>query len=200
MAKSLAWGAKVSKTFRDRVFWIETQLGMPADYLMAAMAFESGESFRPDVRNAAGSGATGLIQFMPATARSLGTTVERLAAMTAEDQLNYVYKYFKPYNGRLKTLADVYMAILWPRAVGKPESYVLWTRDKEPTTYRQNAGLDADKNGAITKAEAAGKVQASWSRACSPARYGAADGGRLHGTGQDHRLVGRCSYGRRHRG
>lgn len=168
MARSMAWGAKVSKTFRDRVLWIESELGIQADLLMAAMAFESGESFRADVKNAAGSGATGLIQFMPATAKALGTTVEKLAAMTPEDQLNYVYKYFKPYAGRLRTLSDVYMAILWPRAVGKPESYVLWTRDGAPTTYRQNAGLDADRNGAITKAEAAGKVQAKLVKGCLP--------------------------------
>lgn len=161
MAKSLAWGAKVSKTFRDRVFWIEQQLGIPADYLMAAMAFESGESFRADIKNAAGSGAVGLIQFMPSTARSLGTTSERLAAMTPEDQLNYVYKYFKPYDGRLKTLADVYMAILWPRGVGKPESYPLFVQGKAPlANYQQNAGLDTNKDGVVTKAEASAKVQA----------------------------------------
>jgi soluble lytic murein transglycosylase-like protein len=35
---------------------------------MACMAWESGRSFRPDVKNMAGSGATGLIQFMPTTA------------------------------------------------------------------------------------------------------------------------------------
>lgn len=168
MARSMAWGAKVSKIFRDRVLWIESELGIAADHLMAAMAFESGETFRADVKNAAGSGATGLIQFMPATARALGTTVEKLAAMTPEDQLNYVYKYFKPYAGRLRTLSDLYMAILWPRAVGKPESYVLWTRESAPTTYRQNAGLDADRNGAITKAESAGKVQAKLVKGCQP--------------------------------
>lgn len=168
MSRSLAWGAKVSKVFRDRVFWIESQLGVSADHLMAAMAFESGETFSPSVRNAAGSGATGLIQFMPATAKSLGTTVENLSAMTAEDQLNFVYKYFLPYKGRLKTLADVYMAILWPRAVGKPDSHILWTKAAAPTTYRQNSGLDADKNGAITKAEAAGKVNAKLIKGSQP--------------------------------
>lgn len=159
MAKTLAWGRKVSSTFRDRVFWIESQLGIDADNLMAAMAFESGGTFRANIRNAAGSGAVGLIQFMPSTARALGTTSEKLAAMTPEDQLNYVFKYFKPYKGRLRTLSDVYMAILWPRAVGKPESYPLFERGKSPTAnYAQNAGLDTNKDGVITKAEATAKV------------------------------------------
>src|SRR5690606_27830293 len=94
------------------------------------------------------------------TARNLGTSVEALASMSAEDQLNYVYKYFRPYKGRLKTLSDVYMAVLWPAAIGKPDDFVLWDKQSRPTTYRQNAGLDVNKDGRITKGEAAAKVQA----------------------------------------
>jgi hypothetical protein len=155
---SLAWGQRVSYDFRRKVFDICEALGMQPDHLMACMAFESGETFSAGVRNGAGSGATGLIQFMPATARALGTTVELLARMTPEAQLDYVHAYFKPYRGRLKTLPDVYMAILWPAGIGKPDSWALWTRDNRPTTYRQNAGLDANRDGTITKAEAAAKV------------------------------------------
>lgn len=156
--RPLAWGAKVSGEFRARVWWIANQLGLPADDLMACMAWESGRTFSPSVRNMAGSGATGLIQFMPTTAKGLGTTTDALAAMTAEDQLNYVYKYFLPYKGRLKNLGDIYMAILWPAGVGKADSYVLWDKGQRPTTYRQNAGLDVNKNGQITRGEALAKV------------------------------------------
>jgi hypothetical protein len=124
---------------------------------MSAMAFETGERFTPNVRNKV-SGATGLIQFMPATARALGTTTDELAAMTAEAQLDFVAKYLKPYKGKMLTLSDVYMTILWPRAVGKPEAYILFEKPKK--AYDQNAGLDANKDGAITKAEAAAKVNA----------------------------------------
>ena len=38
---------------------------------MAVMSFETGGTFDPGIRNAAGSGATGLIQFMPSTAAGL---------------------------------------------------------------------------------------------------------------------------------
>lgn len=164
--RPLAWGAKVSPVFRDRVRWLaeDLQIGPTvddgADMLMTCMAWESGRSFRADVKNMAGSGATGLIQFMPATAKDLGTTVEKLAAMAPEDQLNFVWKYFRPYRGKLKTLSDLYMAILWPAAVGKPESFVLWEAKNRPVVYRQNAGLDVNKDGQITKAEAASKVAA----------------------------------------
>lgn len=160
VTRKLAWGAKVSPAFRDKVFGISEQLQVNPDYLMACMAWESAETFSPSVKNMAGSGATGLIQFMPATARGLGTSTEALAAMTAVQQLEWVRTYFKPYAGNLITLSDLYMAILWPRAIGKPDSYALWDKATKPTTYRQNAGLDGDKDGAITKAEAAAKVYA----------------------------------------
>lgn len=164
----LCWGARVSPTFRARVHWIAHDLGLKADDLMACMAWESGETFSPAIRNGAGSGATGLIQFMPKTAISLGTTVERLAGMAAEDQLNFVYKYFRPWKGRLQNLGDIYMAILWPAGVGQPDSYVLWEKGARPTTYRQNAGLDSDKDGRITRAECLGKIREKQARGFQP--------------------------------
>lgn len=159
-ASQMAWGAKVSPAFRERVRAMAKHLGgaaTPSDY-MACMAWESGRSFAPNKRNMAGSGATGLIQFMPSTARALGTTTDALAAMSAVEQLEWVERYFEPYRGRLNNLADLYMAILWPVAVGKPLEYALWDNRSRPTTYRQNSGLDANRDGVITKAEAAGKV------------------------------------------
>lgn len=160
----LCWGAKVSRTFRDRVRWMAGELGLPketgADDLMACMAWESDNTFSPSVVNKAGSGATGLIQFMPTTAIGLGTTTAALAKMTAEDQLNFVFKYFRPYKGKLRNLGDIYMAILWPAGVGQPDNFVLWEKGKRPTTYRQNAGLDVNKDGAITRGEAIAKVLA----------------------------------------
>lgn len=156
--RKVAWGSKVSETFRKRVLWIADSLGTNPDYLMACMAWESGETFRSDVKNMAGSGATGLIQFMPSTAKGLGTTTQALAEMTPEDQLQYVYAYFKPYAGKLANLGDVYMAILWPKAVQKPDHYVLFDKRKSPTAFRQNAGLDINSDGLVTRAECLVKV------------------------------------------
>lgn len=171
----LPWGAKVSAAFKGRVISISNALRMPEDgaaWLMACMAWESGETFSPSVKNMAGSGATGLIQFMPNTAVALGTTVDKLSAMTAEDQLDYVYAYFKPVAGRLKNLGDVYMAILWPAGVGKTDDYVLWSQATRPTTYRQNAGLDVNKDGSITRAECIAKVKAKLDKGYLPENKG----------------------------
>jgi hypothetical protein len=50
------------------------------------------------------------------------------------------------------------MAILWPRAIGKPNDYVLFA---SPTKqYKQNSGLDQDRDGKVTKYEAAAAVRA----------------------------------------
>lgn len=148
----------VGDDFKAKALEIAQKLKMDPDYLMAVMAFETGGKFKANTKNMAGSGATGLIQFMPATARGLGTSVAELAAMTEIEQLDYVYKYLKPFTGKMNTLEDAYMAVLYPAACGKGPNHVLFR--KGTITYSQNAGLDVNKNGFITVAEAAAKVRA----------------------------------------
>ncbi|WP_110685092.1 lytic transglycosylase [Salinicola aestuarinus] len=157
----LAWGAHVTDEFIDRLFVMADRFGWTLDHvswLMACMAFETGRTFDPAQRNLAGSSATGLIQFMAATARGLGTTTDALAAMTAVEQLDYVEQYFRPYHHRITTLPDMYLAILMPAYVGRPGGSVMFTDGT--TAYRQNAGLDANTDGRITKDEASQRVQA----------------------------------------
>lgn len=154
----LAWGARVSPEFRSEVISIARAFRWTPDHcswLMACMAFETGETFSPSIKNAAGSGAVGLIQFMPRTADGLQTSVAILSQMTAEHQLAWVEKYFRPYAKRIASLSDMYMAILLPSHIGKLETAALFSGG---VAYRQNAGLDLDKDGVITKAEASDLV------------------------------------------
>jgi len=144
-----------SQAFRQKVIEMAQRLGADPNFLMAIMSFES-NGFNPQARNPQ-SGATGLIQFMPKTAEKLGTTTDALARMTAEQQLDYVAKYFAPYTGRLKTLEDAYMAVLWPPAVGQGSNYVLFSSPS--TAYQQNQLLDLNKDGKITVTEAAAMVR-----------------------------------------
>ena len=173
---AMAWGARVSSTFRDRVRWLAEDLdigpapGKPEpSWPMAVMGFETGRRFTADVKNPHSS-ATGLIQFMRKTAEEdLGTTTAKLAAMTAEDQLNFVWKYLRNRireRGPIRSLADCYMAVLNPVAMGKPESYAMWV--KGSSAYAVNAGLDANKDHVITKAEAAAKVHAMLAEGLRP--------------------------------
>ncbi|NWH07635.1 MAG: lytic transglycosylase [Alphaproteobacteria bacterium] len=161
---TIAWGKKVTKAFKQKVIAISGRLQCDPSHLMAAMAFETGESFRPDIVNAA-SGATGLIQFIPATAEALGTSTAALKAMTAPEQLDWVEKYLKPFLGRMGSVSDVYMTILWPRAVGMPDATVIFPPPQK--AYEQNKGLDANKDGQVTKGEAAAKVYAKLTKGLS---------------------------------
>lgn len=154
-----AWSAKVSDEFVDITRTICNKLGIRnSDWMMGCMAFETGRTFSPTIQNGAGAPYYGIIQFGAAAAKDAGTTIPALLKMTAEEQLTYVYNFFRPYAGKLNSISDCYLRILWPRAVGQPETYVLWDKDTRPTTYNQNKGLDTNKDGVITKAEAAGAV------------------------------------------
>lgn len=169
-SSAVAWGAKVSPAFKQKLIAIARRLEMDPNHLMAVIAFETGRSFDPAIVNRAGSGATGLIQFMPATAKALGATTRKLAAMGALEQLDYVEAYLRPYAGRMKDVSSAYMAVLYPRAVGKPDDHVLFRKGSR--AYKQNRGLDVNGNGHVTKAEASERVAALLAEGLSPGRIG----------------------------
>lgn len=152
----LIWGARVSQDFRAKVREIAQRQNLDPNWYMAVMAFETGKTFSPAEKNKAGSGATGLIQFMPSTARNMGTSTQALSNMDAVQQLDYVEKYFQPYVGRMRNLGDMYMAVLWPAGVGKPDAHILWTAGS--IQYTQNSGLDTNHDGTITRGEAVERV------------------------------------------
>jgi peptidoglycan hydrolase-like protein with peptidoglycan-binding domain len=122
-------------------------IGINPDWLASAISFESG--FSPSIENAAGSGATGLIQFMPSTAAGLGTSTAALKQMSFTDQLEYVKKYFAPYQGKLHSLEDTYLAIFYPAFIGKDNNAVLGSTGS--AIYNQNSGFDKTHKGYVTK-------------------------------------------------
>ena len=170
----VSWGSKVSPEFVAKVVEGCESLGWApepmASYLMACMAFETGETFSSSVRNAAGSGAIGLIQFMPKTASTLGTSTAELDKLSPVEQLDYVFSYFSQsdWNKRIKTLEDMYMAILMPSFIGKPDDAVIFDGGK---AYSQNSGLDVSKDGKVTKREAAELVRKKYERGLTEGYY-----------------------------
>jgi hypothetical protein len=160
---TLCWGNHTSKQFNDELVNVVKRLGWGAEeisWLMACMAFETGKTFSSKIKNLAGSGATGLIQFMPNTALGLGTTVTELREMSPVSQLRYVELYFKPYKNKINSLNDMYMAILMPKYIKADDSTTIFSEGK--WGFRQNAGLDINKDGRITKAEACYRVNRYW--------------------------------------
>lgn len=166
----IAWGRRVSAEFKAAVLAMARRLDTDPNVLMAVMAFETGRSFDPAQRNMAGSGAVGLIQFMPSTARGLGTTTADLARMSAVEQLVFVERHLRPFAGRMTDVASAYMAVLLPSAVRQPLSFVLFQAPSR--AYSQNRGLDIDDDGKITKAEAARKVQTMLVEGMRPENFG----------------------------
>ena len=160
--------------FMSGIAALSEKYNIPQNDILAMMDFETGGTFDPAQKNIGpdgtpetGSGATGLIQFMPETAKGLGTSTEELSKMSRAEQLEYVDKHFATnLKGRLGEeggdISDLYMSVLFPVAVGKPDDFVLFGKGAMEgytgTAYEQNIGLDANKDGSITKVEAAAKV------------------------------------------
>jgi len=92
---------------------VALELRTQPEWLAAIINAESG--FNPRAVNSH-TGATGLIQFMPATAERLGTSTAELAELSAEDQLEWVKAYFWPYRGKLGTAQSVYLSVFYPVA------------------------------------------------------------------------------------
>ena len=137
------------QTFEIKVRDIAEKLSIPPEWLMVIMHSESG--FDPRVSNKKGSGAKGLLQWMPKTYKDFG--VRRLAPWSIP-QLDLVYEYLahrKKYFGDFKTLTDLKLAVLYPKAVGKPHNFVLYSHPKK--AYYQNIGLDMDGDCQVTVAD-----------------------------------------------
>ena len=132
-----------SSEIAEDIVSLGNDLGVDPMFVADLIYFES--KFDPAAKNLAGSGATGLIQFMPSRAEALGTTTEKLAKMTAKEQMEYVKKYFSADNlgaGNLKKLRDnptrhnLNMAVFYPKGIGQDPSTEL-----PPEFQAQNRGM-----------------------------------------------------------
>jgi hypothetical protein len=145
--------------FKKKLEKVASALGVKSNDLLAIMKQESGVN--PQAVNPT-SNARGLIQFMPDTARRLGTTVDDIYKMDGVQQLDYVYKYFKMTGVGDGTLGDLYMAVFMPKYIGYPDNHVLGQYGAtgfSGKVYAQNKGLDRNKDGAITIADVKSSVQ-----------------------------------------
>lgn len=135
--------------FEHKVRQVSRKLNIPAEWLMAVMHSES--KFDASVSNFRGSGATGLIQFMPATARDFGITTRQLKNLSHVEQLDYVYQYLNAKQQQYRpfeSLTDLYLSILYPKALGEDFCYTLYAKPSD--SYRLNIGLDINSDGNVT--------------------------------------------------
>lgn len=141
-----------SKAFLNKVKEIARRLNCDYKDLLGVMQSES--SLNPQAVNEK-TGATGLIQFMPAIAKSLGTTTAQLKNMSAVAQLDYVEKYLQQTKrqagfGQMEPLTggQLYALVFLP---ARSHREVLTSQGEK--YYRANKGLDKNNDGKITKTE-----------------------------------------------
>ncbi len=167
----------------DAVIAAAKRLSIDPDWLFTVISFETGGTFSPTVRNKAGSGAFGLIQFMPSTAKALLKTstndeaVQKGLAMSFTEQLN---KMVVPYlsGPPLKSLEDVYLKIFYPAAMGKANDYVVGRLSDggfSAKVYTQNKGFDREGKGYITRADITRKIRSIYENAGGIAEITAPD-------------------------
>ena len=114
-------------SYADEIVRVSDLLGIDPGWLANVINFES-KGGDPKARQSR-TKATGLIQFMPCptcTAEELGTTIDALYKMTGRQQMYYVEKYLLRKakgapGGRLTSQEDVYMAVFYPKAIGRPD-------------------------------------------------------------------------------
>ncbi|MEI6508587.1 MAG: transglycosylase SLT domain-containing protein [Bacteroidota bacterium] len=136
---------KNQDAFANKVIDIANKLGTKPEYLMIVMNNESG--LDSTAKNPTSS-ASGLIQFMEATAKELGTTTKALREMSNIDQLDYVYKYLNVYKNKLNSAGEVYLSVFYPLALFKDDKYLFpnWV-------VKANKIFDTNKDGILTKGE-----------------------------------------------
>jgi peptidoglycan hydrolase-like protein with peptidoglycan-binding domain len=150
--------------FVNKVKKIGDDIGLDYKIILAIMNFESGINHRAvnPISN-----ATGLIQFMPFTAKSLGTTVGELRNMSAIEQLDYVKKFFNLHRSlipSIKSPEDAYFLVFYPVAANKDDSFILGSERSNETArlIAKKNPVDANNDGVLSKGEEKAKLRQRW--------------------------------------
>jgi len=116
--------------------------------------------------------ASGLIQFMPATLAALGWKAghEAFRRIGATEQLRWVDAYYRPYKGRLGSVAALYVATFLPALIdhaGDSEFVLTAKAASLAWAYLPNAAFDAKFDLRIT----VGELDAAVCKNCRGGRW-----------------------------
>ena len=118
----------------DKIDHIAKRLDVDPEWILLSICRESRAN--PKAINPF-SNATGIIQWLPSTAIDLGTTVDKIYNMSFYEQLDLVEKYILR-TGLIKYInsyEDFYLAIFYPRAVGKSDDYIIGKKNSLVVKY-----------------------------------------------------------------
>lgn len=119
-----------------------------------ALVISEESAFNPAAKNPYSS-ASGLIQFIDSTATSMGTTTAAIRAMSAEEQLPLIERFFATsLRGQIpQHIEDYFLAVLGkPNLIGAPDNATVFA--KGSSGYSGNPQIDLDNNGVITVGDA----------------------------------------------
>ena len=126
---------------------VASNIGANPNDLAAVISFETGGTFSPGARNPKSSG-TGLIQFMAGSGgtagRYYGMTREQFAALSFDEQMKYVERYFTERGfkaGGNHNIADLYTAVTG------------YGYRRGSAAYNLNKVWDSNNDGYIAKGE-----------------------------------------------
>lgn len=125
---------KLDPEFYNKLIKVADHLKVHPYELLIVMQHESNlDSTAPNQEK---SGALGLIQFMPRTARNLGTSIKDLEKMSASKQLDYVEAYYLQNDLKPGAKAEeMYMTTFLPAFVNKPDDFVLGKKGDQSILY-----------------------------------------------------------------
>jgi LysM repeat protein len=102
--------------FLEKLQKVASALGVKTGVLSGIINHES--HYKHHIPNPK-SGAVGLIQFTHKTAKDLGTTTQQLSKMSATQQLDYVYQFYKSVGAKPgMDIGDLYMLTFIPTYAG----------------------------------------------------------------------------------
>ena len=132
--------------FAEKVINIAKNLGCSPDHFLMVCYFEA--KLKPSYVNRNGT-AVGMIPIVASQAVRLGTTVKELQVMGGIEQLDYIERYLKPRcTEPVNTLVEIYLAVFYPAAVGKPLNFKLRIANRWREAYRHlnlTASVDVRK-------------------------------------------------------
>lgn len=155
------WAKKkphLTDEFYQKIVEIAKKINCDPGDLLGLMNAESGIKASSVNKN---GGATGLIQFMPSTAKAFGTSTAALKQMTEVQQLEYVEKFFI----KMKKMAKIpdnkpigrgtlYALVFLP---ARANSEILTQAGEK--YYNANKGADRNKDGKITMTELGERIE-----------------------------------------
>ena len=122
---SVSTGGKTSPEFDKKLQQVADKLGISFNDLYKIIKFESAGSFSPSSHDP-NNVSVGLIGFTEPTAKQLGTSKAELGQMSAVDQLDYVYRYYKMVGAQPgDNVGTLYMRTFLPAFAKSPDNTVL---------------------------------------------------------------------------